>query len=582
MFLLLSKGFPLLALNSPNDIFPLEDAKAQTPSDKTLEQSASPRHKPANIVLTKDSRAVLIDFGPARESVFRQTVQHTRILTEDYAAPEQYRPRGHFGPYTDIFCLGATLFHALTGSPPPRSLERLLEANSTVKFPQGRHGPLNSAILHALQLRVQDRPQDIETFKGALTVSLATSRSIPRKNPTSQPITRPVSSASQPNSYPVVVDRSSRRGTKSEGFLSPRGLVLVTLFIAVFVAVPAVSGSGLVPLNSITNIFGTSSQLPAFSPRSTAILKLISVISVATVPALSTTPVVQKPAPALGSTHVPSPPRVPIPILARTNTQANLRAGPGVVYDRVGFLAENSKVQPVSQLRDGSWLKLVAGEWIFASLVEDIPPGLPVETNLPAPPPPTATPIPTNTPVPELGEWSLPVERNVTFLMQDGLEISIQDVIHGNDKRMQSYIERRPGESCEGCLAVELEIVNRSGNDREFLVQEDFKLFQGGTNAEPFAQVRGQHPGGLRNMTNLTSLRALAKNVGGDERVACFKGIVELSQDVRLAYSPVYIHVDLISPTPTPVGDLHYANDAEEKDQPFRTGWFVFFKLVDV
>ncbi len=263
---------------------------------------------------------MLIYFGSAREFIFRQTVRHTLILTEDYAAPEQYSPRGHFGPYMDIFCLGATLFHTMSGSPPPRSLERLLEANSTVQFPQGCHGPLSSAILHALQLRVQDRPQEIETFKGALTVSVATSRSIPRENPTSQPITRPVSSASQPNSPPVVVDRSSRRETKSEGFLSPRGSVLVTLFIAVFVAVPPVSASGLVPLNSITNFFGTSSQLPAFAPRSTANFKLISVIPAATVPALSTTPVVQKPAPALGSTHVPSPPRVPIRILARTNT----------------------------------------------------------------------------------------------------------------------------------------------------------------------------------------------------------------------------------------------------------------------
>ncbi len=114
----------------------------------------------------------------------------------------------------------------------------------------------------------------------------------------------------------------------------------------------------------------------------------------------------------------------------------------------------------MSQLRDGSWLKLVTGEWIFASLVVDISPGLAVETNLHAPPPPTATQIPTNTPVPDLGEWSLPVERNVSFLMQVGLEISIQDAIHGKDNRMQSYIERQLGESCKGCLAVELEIIN--------------------------------------------------------------------------------------------------------------------------
>ena len=44
--------------------------------------------KPANVLLTREGRTVLIDFGSARAYRPDHTVQHTRVLTEEYAAPE--------------------------------------------------------------------------------------------------------------------------------------------------------------------------------------------------------------------------------------------------------------------------------------------------------------------------------------------------------------------------------------------------------------------------------------------------------------------------------------------------------------
>ncbi len=148
--------------------------------------------KPANIMLTSNQRTVLIDFGAAREYLVQQTAQHTRILTEDYAAPEQYSHGARFGPYTDIFGLGATLFHALTGIVPPRALDRLLSAHPTVHFPPGLPGPLCDSIQQALQLKVQDRPQDSETFRNALLGSRASLPPAPRAS-TVVPSTSPPS-----------------------------------------------------------------------------------------------------------------------------------------------------------------------------------------------------------------------------------------------------------------------------------------------------------------------------------------------------------------------------------------------------
>lgn len=124
--------------------------------------------KPANIMLTRDGRTVLIDFGSAREFKVSQTAQHTRILTAEYAAPEQYSAQARFGPYTDIFCLGATLFHALTGAPPPRALDRLQNIAAPLAFPPGVEDGLRSAIRQALKLQVQARPQTIQAFQALL------------------------------------------------------------------------------------------------------------------------------------------------------------------------------------------------------------------------------------------------------------------------------------------------------------------------------------------------------------------------------------------------------------------------------
>lgn len=140
------------------------DALAEVHSRQLLHRDV----KPANVMLTRDGRTVLIDFGSAREFQVSQTAHHTRILTEEYAAPEQYSTQARFGPYTDVFGLGATLFHALTGDPPPRALDRLQHIAPPLAFPDEVENTMQTALQQALQLKVQDRPQTITAFRGLL------------------------------------------------------------------------------------------------------------------------------------------------------------------------------------------------------------------------------------------------------------------------------------------------------------------------------------------------------------------------------------------------------------------------------
>lgn len=75
--------------------------------------------KPANVMLRPNGDITLIDFGTAREFKNRAMVEDTTCLgTRGYAAPEQFGGRGQTDARTDIYCLGATLYHLLTGHSP--------------------------------------------------------------------------------------------------------------------------------------------------------------------------------------------------------------------------------------------------------------------------------------------------------------------------------------------------------------------------------------------------------------------------------------------------------------------------------
>ncbi len=77
--------------------------------------------KPANLMRTSLDRIRLIDFGIAR--VFARRTQGTAIGTPGYAPPEQYQ--GLAEPASDLYALGATMHHLLTGRDPRN--ERLFD-----------------------------------------------------------------------------------------------------------------------------------------------------------------------------------------------------------------------------------------------------------------------------------------------------------------------------------------------------------------------------------------------------------------------------------------------------------------------
>ncbi|MBE6808053.1 MAG: serine/threonine protein kinase [Ruminococcaceae bacterium] len=88
--------------------------------------------KPANVMLKPDGNISLIDFGTAREHKASKVEDTTCLGTRGYAAPEQYGGMGQTDARTDIYCLGATIYHLVTGmnpSQPPYEIRPITEIN---------------------------------------------------------------------------------------------------------------------------------------------------------------------------------------------------------------------------------------------------------------------------------------------------------------------------------------------------------------------------------------------------------------------------------------------------------------------
>ena len=109
--------------------------------------------KPANVMLKPDGNVTLIDFGTAREFKEKNLADTTCLGTVGYAAPEQFGGMGQTDARTDIYCLGATLYHLVTGMnpcEPPYEIKPIREINPA----------LSSGLERIIQKCTQRDPND--------------------------------------------------------------------------------------------------------------------------------------------------------------------------------------------------------------------------------------------------------------------------------------------------------------------------------------------------------------------------------------------------------------------------------------
>ena len=79
--------------------------------------------KPANIFLRPGGNPLLLDFGATQPAYAGNRVLGAHTLTPGYAPIEQHR-RGHLGPWTDLYAVGASMWTCMSGKAPPPALKR--------------------------------------------------------------------------------------------------------------------------------------------------------------------------------------------------------------------------------------------------------------------------------------------------------------------------------------------------------------------------------------------------------------------------------------------------------------------------
>lgn len=168
--------------------------------------------KPSNLKLTPSGLIKLVDFGLVK--ILASEEMTITILqgrgTALYTPLEQYGgDTGHTDVRSDIYAFGATLYHLLTNNAPVEARERFLHPESLIpprQFNSDISIRTERAILWALSLHPDERPQSVEQFRQALVGDV---------NPVTQP--------RQPMPRPTLADLVA----------SPADRILVALVIGV-------------------------------------------------------------------------------------------------------------------------------------------------------------------------------------------------------------------------------------------------------------------------------------------------------------------------------------------------------------
>ena len=166
---------------------------------------------PDNIIVTKDGRAKLIDFGAARYSTGEKSKSLDVILKHGFAPKEQYIRRGRQGPFTDVYAMAATYYYAITGKIPPDSIERMDEDELIPPTTLGvkMSEKAEDALLKGLEVSASERYQSTGELASGLAAQPVRVKVVARpangvsEHRVEQPLPQPVSVANTaPAPYP--------------------------------------------------------------------------------------------------------------------------------------------------------------------------------------------------------------------------------------------------------------------------------------------------------------------------------------------------------------------------------------------
>ena len=126
--------------------------------------------QPSNIILDRDGRLRLIDFGLAKAMDERGTRNIVKGIGEDGFAPLEQGAYSKTDERSDLYSLGATLYYLLTKEVPPSATQRALASTEPLVDPRTINETIQESTWHALRrmmaLRAGERPANIPPTTG--------------------------------------------------------------------------------------------------------------------------------------------------------------------------------------------------------------------------------------------------------------------------------------------------------------------------------------------------------------------------------------------------------------------------------
>lgn len=344
--------------------------------------------KPGNIKLTSNGQIFLVDFGLAKLAKGDATTTGAQGYTPGFAPPEQYSGRGT-EPRSDIYALGATLYHALTGRVPQDAISRMMGTTELTPIRSTQpQVPVAAAqaIERAMAIRLEDRYPHALAFRQDLEISLPGMQKLSTESQPTHLAQAGIPSTTATNDHPssptvhaaraaTVMQPRAATGHSAQTVVAPRDLPPVPsapdisspakrarptwLWAAAGgVIILAVIITGLL-LSLVFNPLALAQPSAAETPTvsSTAAPTLAASVTPSTPP--TETKVMNQPQPEASPTQTEAPSSTPEPTLTHTITPtATLAATPLGGEGRIFFASDRSGIPQIwSMAGNGEDLK---------------------------------------------------------------------------------------------------------------------------------------------------------------------------------------------------------------------------------